>query len=54
MFGREREQPGILVEPNPEDAIDPNNQSALVQLRNKLWYDHFAASYFTIKAYIGP
>ncbi|KIP12189.1 hypothetical protein PHLGIDRAFT_371020 [Phlebiopsis gigantea 11061_1 CR5-6] len=37
MFGREREQPGIIVEPMPEDAIDPDDQMALGRLRNKLW-----------------
>lgn len=37
MFGREREQPGIIVEPMPEDAIDPADQMALGRLRNKLW-----------------
>ena len=37
MFGREREQPGVIIEPVAEDAIDPNDQVALSRLRNKLW-----------------
>ena len=38
MFGREREQAGVLVEPNPAHAIDPNDSSALAEFRNKLWF----------------
>lgn len=37
MFGREREQPGILIEPQPEHAIEPHNEAALVVFRNKIW-----------------
>ena len=37
MFGREREQPGILIEPQPEHAVDPNDEAALVAFRNKIW-----------------
>ncbi|GJE99727.1 acetyl-CoA synthetase-like protein [Phanerochaete sordida] len=37
MFGREREQPGILVEPSAEHAIDPRDEKALVAFRNKIW-----------------
>ncbi|THG99107.1 hypothetical protein EW026_g3199 [Hermanssonia centrifuga] len=37
MFGREREQAGILIEPNPEFAIDPTDEAALAAFRNKIW-----------------
>ena len=37
MFGREREQPGIVIEPQPEHAVDPNDEAALVAFRNKIW-----------------
>ena len=35
MFGREREQPGILVE--PYQAIDPRDDAALAAFRNAIW-----------------
>lgn len=38
MFGREREQPGILVEPFPGHEIDPNDTVQLSNFRNKIWY----------------
>ncbi len=38
MFGREREQAGLLVEPHPERVIDPNDEGALAEFRNKIWY----------------
>ncbi|GJE92597.1 acetyl-CoA synthetase-like protein [Phanerochaete sordida] len=37
MFGREREQAGLLVEPAPEHTIDPNDERALASFRNKIW-----------------
>lgn len=37
MFGREHDQPGILVEPKPAFAIDIEDQKQLVGFRNKLW-----------------
>lgn len=37
MFGHGREQAGILIEPTPKHAIDPNDQVALVNFRNALW-----------------
>ncbi|KAG6853021.1 putative NRPS-like protein biosynthetic cluster [Blastosporella zonata] len=37
MFGRERDQTGILIEPKPSHAIDVNNHAELATLRNKLW-----------------
>ena len=37
MFGRARNQPGILLEPKPEAAFDPKDEAALVQFRNKVW-----------------
>ena len=37
MFGRGREQPGVLVEPNPTHTIDTNDEQALSEYRNKIW-----------------
>ena len=37
MFGRGREQAGLLVEPAKEYAFDQNDETALIQFRNKLW-----------------
>ena len=38
MFGRGRTQCGILIEPAPEYAIDPNDPESLPEFRNKVWY----------------
>jgi long-subunit acyl-CoA synthetase (AMP-forming) len=38
VFGRERNQVGILIEPRPEHAIDVNDEQAVVEFRNKIWY----------------
>ncbi|KAF8956587.1 acetyl-CoA synthetase-like protein [Flammula alnicola] len=37
MFGRERDQAGVLIELKPPHAIDVNNESQLVNIRNTLW-----------------
>jgi acyl-coenzyme A synthetase/AMP-(fatty) acid ligase len=37
MFGRERNQVGVLVEPTPECAFDPSNSEALSHFRNEIW-----------------
>ena len=37
MFGREREQAGMLIEPHPDHAVDPNDEVALAEFRNKIW-----------------
>ena len=37
MFGRDRDQTGVLVELKPEFAIDPKNEKALAAVRNMLW-----------------
>ena len=38
MFGREREQPGILIEPKTEEVVDQTDEEGLVQYRNKIWW----------------
>lgn len=38
MFGREKMQPGVLIEPHPEHAVDPKNETSLADFRNKVWY----------------
>ncbi|CAL1709603.1 unnamed protein product [Somion occarium] len=37
MFGRQKNQAGILIEPREEFAIDPNDGFALVAFRNEIW-----------------
>ncbi|TCD65346.1 putative NRPS-like protein biosynthetic cluster [Steccherinum ochraceum] len=37
MFGRGRSQPGVLIEPKPEYAIDPKDSKAVAEFRNKVW-----------------
>ncbi|KAH0828782.1 acetyl-CoA synthetase-like protein [Lanmaoa asiatica] len=37
MFGRERNQAGVLIEPRPEHAIDVNNEKAVAEFRNRIW-----------------
>ncbi|KAG6835248.1 putative NRPS-like protein biosynthetic cluster [Arthromyces matolae] len=37
MFGRERDQTGILIEPTPGNVIDVNDEAQVACLRNKLW-----------------
>ncbi|KAF9477786.1 acetyl-CoA synthetase-like protein [Pholiota conissans] len=38
MFGRERDQAGVLIEVKPAFAIDVNNTKSLTDLRNRLWH----------------
>lgn len=42
MFGREKMQPGVLVEPYPEHAVQPDNESSVAEFRNKVWYVRIA------------
>lgn len=37
MFGRGRSQCGVLIEPKPDYAIDPNNEQELIDFRNTIW-----------------
>lgn len=38
MFGRNRDQAGILIEPSPAMKIDVSDAAQVAELRNKLWY----------------
>jgi hypothetical protein len=38
MFGRGRFQAGIIVDPRPEYAIDPDNEEQLSEFRNAIWW----------------
>lgn len=40
MFGRGQTQAGVLIEPRGDAAIDPNDEKALTEFRNKIWYAH--------------
>ena len=37
MFGRQREQPGILVAPKAEHAVDTSDATSVAAFRNALW-----------------
>lgn len=38
MFGRGRNQTGVLVEPRPEYALDVTDPAQVAEFRNKIWY----------------
>ncbi|KAF8878948.1 putative aminoadipate reductase [Infundibulicybe gibba] len=37
VFGREHDQPGILIEPTPESQIDVASDQQLANFRNRIW-----------------
>ncbi|KAJ7439939.1 putative aminoadipate reductase [Mycena latifolia] len=37
MFGRERNQVGVLIEPNPQSQFDPKDEQQLAKFRNLIW-----------------
>jgi len=37
MFGRERNQPGVLIELAPQYAIDVNDEQEVIKARNLVW-----------------
>lgn len=37
MFGRERNQVGVLIEPNPQYKLDSKNEEQIAKFRNSLW-----------------
>lgn len=37
IFGRERDQAGVLIELKPAYQIDISNEKALIDARNMLW-----------------
>ncbi|KAJ3824337.1 acetyl-CoA synthetase-like protein [Lentinula raphanica] len=37
VFGRQRDQPGILLEPSPEYSIDVKNEAEVSKFRNAIW-----------------
>ena len=43
MFGRQREQAGILIEPTAEYAFDPSYEALVVEFRNRIWQVHAPA-----------
>jgi hypothetical protein len=42
MFGRERSQVGILIEPQPEYIVDTRDDKAIAEFRNKIWCVSFS------------
>jgi hypothetical protein len=37
MFGRERDQPGVLIELEQKYAIDVNDEQQVIKARNLVW-----------------
>lgn len=37
MFGRERSEPGVLLEPAPEQYFNPEDSKKLADFRNQVW-----------------
>ncbi len=37
MFGRERDQPGVLIELEPKYAINVNDEQEVIKARNLVW-----------------
>ncbi|KAJ7625734.1 putative aminoadipate reductase [Roridomyces roridus] len=37
MFGRERNQIGVLIEPHPQQKVDPSDERQLAEFRNLIW-----------------
>ncbi|KAJ7360820.1 putative aminoadipate reductase [Mycena albidolilacea] len=37
MFGRERNQVGVLIEPNPQYKLDPSDEQQVARFRNTIW-----------------
>ena len=37
MFGRERHQVGVLIEPRAGYAVDVNDEKAVAEFRNQIW-----------------
>lgn len=38
MFGRGKNECGVLIEPSPAHTIDIDNITSVVQFRNEIWY----------------
>lgn len=37
MFGRGRDECGILIEPSPQFAVNPQDQASVLEFRNQIW-----------------
>lgn len=37
MFGRAKPQAGILIDPVPEHAIDPKDETAVTKFKDEIW-----------------
>ncbi|KAJ7625698.1 putative aminoadipate reductase, partial [Roridomyces roridus] len=37
MFGRERNQIGVLIEPHPQQKVDPSDEKQVAEFRNLIW-----------------
>ena len=57
MFGRERFQTGVIIEPKPQYQFDPSDEMKLANFRNMIWYgfavhSHWVLIYiFVLQAY---
>jgi len=44
MFGRGRFNPGVIIDPKPKFAFDPEDQEKLAEFRNRIWYVDYSFS----------
>jgi len=45
MFGRGRFNPGVIIDPKPEFAFDPEDQGKSAEFRNAIWCVDHGSSY---------
>jgi hypothetical protein len=38
VFGHQRDRPGVLVDPSPENFLDVTDERAVAEFRNTIWY----------------
>lgn len=48
VFGQQRDQAGVLIEPAPGDSIDVEDEVELSVFRNKIWYTNQLYSFLLL------
>lgn len=48
MFGWGKPQPGVLIEPSTQHAVDPSKETELVEYRNLIWYEFTCAMMYRL------
>ena len=50
MFGRERDQPGVLIELEPRYAIDVSDEQEVIKARNLVWSVFFLSPLYLVES----